>query len=952
MVSINTATCVLVYALYVYRLFRCLIFFCFLQVEPNSLENVIIYLLDLSEAKLADAKKRANQVAIAAAARIADLEQEESPESIMLSSMTEDGSNERTDREVVVPWLKFIWESFRAVLELLYRLPKMEKLYHDVCKRAFQFCLDYNRKTEFRRLCEMLRTQLENLQKPQAATRSVKTQWEWTPEAIEFHMQTRFAQLDKATSLELWNEAFRTVEDVSRIMNKKQTKSKLMITYFERLTRIFWVADNKLFHAYALLKQYQYSNLKGEDKVALASAVVLAALTVPSIKDIYAEIPDEDDNVIDRNAHLASLLDFHTNPTRQSLLSEIVNKNLVNEVYPELASLYENLEVKFAPLTLGRTIASALDAVKSYPNLAQYAVSLERIIVVKVLQQLSRVYSTVKLDFVYNLLSGLKELNRLQIERVIVEAVRNKQLTLKISHVTNSLSFVPAAATTSALDSQAYQLGSALNQANFTLQQAQTTPQKDAEKAEGRKRYFGKVIDSFDDEYGDLLERKRIIEKRKEAVEFMQSEKEKAQKAQKESEELRRKREETARLEREEQARVLEKRKKDLEEQEIINVILELKKYGVVKDKAEIAALTTIERQKLIKEADDNYRKGKEEERKRLEVQSKNLDFRARAERLESFQAADRRQEEWETADAIYYSQAKSEMAVTWGIEHAKQLKDKARLAKVNDFRASFEKRIRDEQLAVFEARRAKEIARLVKVARDANIAQARKAFDDDENEKAEEEERRRQEEEDRRLQIKRDEALRMKKQQEEAAERDRERRETEQKATLQRMAREAEEAADRKRKEEEQNKPSGSAPAAGKYQPPQRGISSQPSASGGKYVPPTRSAPSFNDGPAPRREDSWRGSSGPGPSRSASTREGGGDGGGWGRSGGDREVSGGGFGRQASTRDDRGDRPRDDRPRDDRPRDDRPREDRPPMDRRTSDRRPGAGGAEGGSWR
>ena len=195
-------------------------------MEPNSLEIIILYLFELSENKLAAAKRKANQVAIAAAARISDLDQEENPESIMLSSMTEDGANERTDREVVIPWLKFLWENYRAALELLFRLPKMEKTYHDICRRAFQFCLDYNRRAEFRRLCEILRQQLEFIQKPQISIRTVSKiqQWEWTQEAMEFHLQTKFEQLDKAIALDLWNEAFRTIDDVSKILGKKPSK--------------------------------------------------------------------------------------------------------------------------------------------------------------------------------------------------------------------------------------------------------------------------------------------------------------------------------------------------------------------------------------------------------------------------------------------------------------------------------------------------------------------------------------------------------------------------------------------------------------------------------------------------------------------------------------------------------------------------------------------------------
>lgn len=47
------------------------------------------------------------------------------PESIMLSTMTEDSDKERTDRDIMVPWLKFLWETYRAVLEVLKTLQKV-----------------------------------------------------------------------------------------------------------------------------------------------------------------------------------------------------------------------------------------------------------------------------------------------------------------------------------------------------------------------------------------------------------------------------------------------------------------------------------------------------------------------------------------------------------------------------------------------------------------------------------------------------------------------------------------------------------------------------------------------------------------------------------------------------------------------------------------------------------
>ena len=77
---------------------------------------------------------------------------------------------DRTDRELVTPWFKFLWETYRNILDTLRNYSRLEALYAMTAARAFQFCLHYKRTTEFRRLCDILRNHLQNLNRHELAS--------------------------------------------------------------------------------------------------------------------------------------------------------------------------------------------------------------------------------------------------------------------------------------------------------------------------------------------------------------------------------------------------------------------------------------------------------------------------------------------------------------------------------------------------------------------------------------------------------------------------------------------------------------------------------------------------------------------------------------------------------------------------------------------------------------
>lgn len=122
------------------------------NVNVKSLEDVINGFLQLAEEKAEQAKQTAVDANILV--DVDDLEVLNSPESLLLKAVSGESSQDRADRDHLAPWLKFVWESYKQCLELLKNNNKVELLYQQVAKQAFTFCVKYQRKTEFRKLCE------------------------------------------------------------------------------------------------------------------------------------------------------------------------------------------------------------------------------------------------------------------------------------------------------------------------------------------------------------------------------------------------------------------------------------------------------------------------------------------------------------------------------------------------------------------------------------------------------------------------------------------------------------------------------------------------------------------------------------------------------------------------------------------------------------------------------
>lgn len=265
---------------------------------------------------------------------IDDLDNLVTPESILLmSAVCGEDAQDRSDRTILLPWVKFLWESYCQCLELLRVNSHCENLYHDIARMAFQFCLKYNRKMEFRKLSEKLRKHLDDLGKVSAQSTNVSIS---KPETQQLNLETRLYQLDSAIQMELWQEAYKAIEDIHGLMSlSKKTMAKqpkTMANYYQKLAMVFWKAGNQLFHAAALLRLFQLSReskktFSGEEIQRMASHVLVATLAIPlpSAHPEYDRFIETDKSPLEKAQRLALLLELPQPPTRASLLKEIVS---------------------------------------------------------------------------------------------------------------------------------------------------------------------------------------------------------------------------------------------------------------------------------------------------------------------------------------------------------------------------------------------------------------------------------------------------------------------------------------------------------------------------------------------------------------------------------------------------------------------------------------------------
>lgn len=385
---------------------------------------------------------------------MSDLEAEETPESIIMSTVSSEDNKDRTDRQVVTPWLRFMWEAYRTALDTIRNNVKLEVLYQHVAKDAFEFCLNYQRKVEFRRLCDMLRQHLSSHAKHAHLSLSIDLN---DSDTLQRHLDTRFTQLNVAAKLEHWAEGFRSVEDIFQLMQQshKTPKSYMMANYYKHLAKILMVGDNFTFHSAAYNSYFsiirQNPNLPASEFNLHATLCLVSAIAIPILNTEGRLINDQEERL--KNSKLTALLRVRKIPTREALLKEALAFS--SRISPDALELYDILESRFHPLQICKKIAPIMERFTNDPYLSGYVKPLHSVVLTRLLKQLSQVYSTIKIESVVALamFPAPYKYSSTDIEKFVMVGCKSGEFNIRIHHDTQTLNFETNSEGSSALHS-------------------------------------------------------------------------------------------------------------------------------------------------------------------------------------------------------------------------------------------------------------------------------------------------------------------------------------------------------------------------------------------------------------------------------------------------------------------------------------------------------------------
>lgn len=655
-----------------------------------SIEKVLLHFIEQAESRLAAATKEAESKVAALPAAPAETEDDDlplQPATMLFDAFIDSaGDRERIERSLIAPAQKLCWDAYDVSLDIAKGNDRLEVIYQQIAHRAFAFCKEHQRKSDFRRLCEQrLRKDLANATKYGHQQHAVNLA---DPETLSRHLDTRFLQLETAVELELWQEAFRSVEDVHGLVaGKKGAKPSMMANYYEKLTQIFKAEGGKqtaVFHAAAWARYYQYAERAGTVSDRAPAAVLLSALAVP-LGDVETK------------QRLVALLNLPKMPTRQALVRDAAAKHL-KRVPADVRQLYNVIEVDFQPLKACKLLAPLVASLPA--DFAAYLPALRDVVLSRLIQELSQVYETVSLSQVLNLVkafdNGPWATDMSALEKFLMTASRRGDINATVDHVAKTVNFAAPPADLNRLSNLALYLHNAIQFLNPTPQLS-------------RAEAFAAAIAEAEEEHKRNEHRRLIVQKRRELMEEANLRREREESTAK-AERAKQQAEENARLAKEaaRQAEVdrLQRQMEATRREEALKLAEQLAQKSSLKIDISTIKDDELDTTKIVAMQVEQIAKEKRELNERLRIVAKRVDHLERAYRKEErpLLAADYDRQKKDDLENHHRANADAREAAIAQQKHAIELK--ARLGRMMPDYVAARSLVESQRQAEFEAAR------------------------------------------------------------------------------------------------------------------------------------------------------------------------------------------------------------------------------------------------------
>jgi translation initiation factor 3 subunit A len=389
---------------------------------------------------------------------------------------------------------KFIWETYKILLDLTKTNSKLLSLYAQILKSAFNFCKENRRKVEFKRLCDSVRGYLQTLiktEKKQFFQNKVQIS---RPEVLKILIQIRISLLDTATELEQWQEAFKTAEDIIFLMDKYEKqisddKSKktikipplMKLEFFHNIEKLLWISDYHLYHAHATilvkelaakaekwikgaknveklkdakqkLEKFDIENVN--NKIILSTLVTPFKNTYTNYLNVGSELFEYEREIETQTcSRMMGILKLSVVPSRKNLINFIQSNKLLDEltVDPKIKSLYHLLIDEKNPLVIGKNSFEIINYLRNNEKFAKFADLIAKNLLIRGLNLLSKNYDSITISRLEKIFPFVKaneqQSAHLDIQDIISESSRTGIFSCTIDIARNLIKFKSASST-------------------------------------------------------------------------------------------------------------------------------------------------------------------------------------------------------------------------------------------------------------------------------------------------------------------------------------------------------------------------------------------------------------------------------------------------------------------------------------------------------------------------